>query len=227
MGRPQVADYPIGGLVHQMGEQHRVRQWVTRRHFAGRPHFQFPRPHNPVRNGGTVIVGGIAARVIPSTTNPDRPRPGIANVRGASIDYCNHVRVQNELAVFLAHGWIDLGIRFQQYGFNARRLPLGHIFALVISFEGLDELVALPCRVDDGPRTVLNGGDAQSNQGSDLFWACANDVKRIEDSRADSCRIEAYPPLSKEPTSGRYTSDRQSGEHLHSTSSFPLDGSTY
>jgi hypothetical protein len=137
--------------------------WVVRRHLAGPPRSQFARLHDPVRDGGTVVVGGIGSRIIRSATDPDRARPG-AYIRSASIDYINQVHMEDELAAVLPHSCIGLAIGFQKYSFNTRSLPLGHIFALVISFERLDELVALPCRVNGGRRTVPKGRDAQPNR---------------------------------------------------------------
>jgi len=110
VGLPQLGDYPIGSLVHEVGDQHGVRQRIVRRHFAGRPLFQLARSHDPVRDGGTVIIGGIGVRVIRGTPNHHRASPGIANVRRASVDYFKHIGVQNELAVVVAHGGFSLGI---------------------------------------------------------------------------------------------------------------------
>jgi len=94
-------------------------------------------PARMIRYETAVIVGGIGARVIRGTTDHDRERSRIGNIRRARIDYFKHIRIQNELAVVLAHGGIDLGIRFQQYRFNARSFPLGHIFALLFRSNAL------------------------------------------------------------------------------------------
>ena len=152
-----------GGLVHQLGDQDFVGCLIVSFHDARSPLFEFSRAHDAVGKGGAVLFGSAGARVDRSTANLGRPGSGIAHLGSAGVDYFDYISVQNELAVLLAYGCIGLRIGFEQNGFYAGGLALGYILGFISSFECFNELAALPCRVDEVVRVVLESGDAESD----------------------------------------------------------------